>query len=284
MYIIENKNVRVGINSFGAELKSLVRKDTGKEYMWCADEKYWKRTAPVLFPFVGSVNNGEYRTKGAAYKMGQHGFARDMEFSVISQTEDELWFELKSDETTYSKYPYDFTLRIGYKLIDEGVKVIWQVSTSEDCLPFSIGGHPAFNCGNKDMCSLQFDTSKAIVSHRLDGGLVTDIEDVFSLKDRVLDITEEMFDNDALIVEDGQANIVSLCDETGKAYVTVEMNGAPVFGIWSPVGKRAPFICIEPWYGRADEVGYSDVLANRKWSNVVKRDQVWEKSYNIIVK
>lgn len=38
------------------------------------------RTSPVLFPFVGNVSGKQYRTKGKTYDMGQHGFARDMEF------------------------------------------------------------------------------------------------------------------------------------------------------------------------------------------------------------
>ena len=77
-YVLENDTLRVEIDSFGAELKSVKRKSDGKEYMWYADKKYWGRTSPVLFPFVGNCRNKEYRYGGKTYAMGQHGFARDM--------------------------------------------------------------------------------------------------------------------------------------------------------------------------------------------------------------
>lgn len=55
-YGLENDKIRIEIDSHGAELKSLVKKKTGTEYMWCADPKYWGRTSPVRFPFVGNVS------------------------------------------------------------------------------------------------------------------------------------------------------------------------------------------------------------------------------------
>ena len=71
-YTIENENLSVEVDSFGAELKSVKSKKNGKEYMWCADKKYWGRTSPVLFPFVGSCKNKEYTYGGVTYKMPQH--------------------------------------------------------------------------------------------------------------------------------------------------------------------------------------------------------------------
>ena len=105
VYELRNSTISVKIDSHGAELKSLQRLDTGTEYMWCGDAKYWGRTSPVLFPFVGGVKNREYRVKGKTYSMGQHGFARDMDFTLLSQSDSEIWFELRSDEETLEKYP-----------------------------------------------------------------------------------------------------------------------------------------------------------------------------------
>lgn len=81
-YVLENDTLRVEIDSFGAELKSVKRKSDDKEYMWYADKKYWGRTSPVLFPFVGNCRNKEYRYGGKTYAIGQHGFARDMEHTM----------------------------------------------------------------------------------------------------------------------------------------------------------------------------------------------------------
>ena len=65
-------------------------------------------------------------------------------------------------------------------------------------------------------------------------------------------IAENMFDNDALIIEKNQAHQVSLCDPNKQPYLTVTFD-APLFGVWSPDKKHAPFVCIEPWYGRCDQ-------------------------------
>ena len=109
--------------------------------MWNADEAYWKRNAPVLFPFVGSLKNKEFLYDGQAYPMGQHGFARDMEFSFVSNNGTEAWFSLSSDDTTYEKYPFVFTLEIGYILSGNTLKVIWKVVNEDDKeMYFSIGG------------------------------------------------------------------------------------------------------------------------------------------------
>ena len=71
IYQLENEVISISVDSRGAELKSLKRKDTGTEYMWCGDAKYWGRTSPILFPFVGGVKNKEYRTQGRTYSMTQ---------------------------------------------------------------------------------------------------------------------------------------------------------------------------------------------------------------------
>ena len=38
---------------------------------------------------------------------------------------------------------------------------------------------------------------------------------------------------------------------------------APALGIWSPSGKDAPFICIEPWYGVTDVDGFDGELRDK---------------------
>jgi galactose mutarotase-like enzyme len=287
-YQLENDSIRADFDSHGGELKSLVRKDTGVEYMWCADPQFWGRTAPVLFPFVGSVNNKEFRTKGKTYAMGQHGFARDMEFEMESQSADTIWFVLRSNEETRAKYPYEFVLKLGYRILENGLSVLWQVENpAGEELPFSIGGHPAFNCPIKEGvkqtdCWIKLDADGAITSTRLAGGLASDEKDVYKLQDGYLTVTEHLFDKDALIIENQKVTTVSLCDENKHAYLTVEMD-APLFGIWSPTGKNAPFICIEPWYGRCDRVGYSGDLRDREWGNLLAPGEVWKRGYRILV-
>lgn len=187
VYELSNGAVSVQVNYFGAELKSLKKLDTETEYLWKADPAYWKRTSPVLFPFVGALNRREYRTKGKTYSMTQHGFARDMEFELSSQTEDEIWFVLKSNEETYGKYPYEFILKLGYRLLADGVEVCWKVENpGKEELPFSIGGHPAFNCPIKEGTKqtgylIRFDGKDEIVNSKIncENALATDKKEIY---------------------------------------------------------------------------------------------------------
>lgn len=289
-YGLKNDVVEIGICSKGAELKSLKGRKDGTEYLWKADPAFWGRTSPVLFPFVGGVRNKEYRTKGQTFSMGQHGFARDMEFTLLSQTEEEIWFVLMDNEETRQKYPYAFVLKLGYRLLEAGVEVCWQVENpGREELPFSIGGHPAFNCpireGEKQTdCFLRFDAEEKVVSTRVsDKGLATDEKDIYTLDRGYLPITEHMFDHDALVIEHDQAKEVSFCRPDRTPYLTVRME-VPLFGIWSPPQKNAPFICIEPWYGRCDHENFAGELKDREWENLLAPGGTWKASYQILIR
>ena len=287
-FSLENDKIRIEIDSHGAELKSLVKKETGAEYMWCADTKYWGRSSPVLFPFVGNVSGKQYRTKGKTFDMGQHGFARDMEFTLESQTDNEIWFVLRSNEETLAKYPYEFVLKLGYRLDGAKVEVLWHVENpSEEELPFAIGGHPAFYCpvtsGVKQSdCYIQFDVAGSLKCSTIDGYLVGDRVDTYELEDGMLRIDEHLFDNDALIIEKQNIKKVSLCDPKKQAFLTIELD-APLLGIWRPADPGAPFVCIEPWYGRSDRLGCAGELRDREYENVLAAGENWDAGYTILV-
>lgn len=287
VYELKNELLCVTIDSHGAELKSLKRIHDNQEYMWKGDPAFWGRTSPVLFPFVGGVNQKKYRVDGKEYAMNQHGFARDMEFSLISQAKEEIWFELHSNEETLQKYPYAFVLKLGYKLKGNSVEVCWQVENPSDkTMFFAIGGHPAFNCPVKENTKqtdyvLRFDEKQQVVSTKINkDGMATGSSTVYELRDGILPVTGNLFDDDALVIEHHQAQKVALCYADGTPYLTVRMD-APLFGIWSPPKKNAPFICIEPWYGRCDSEGYEGELKDRAWENELPGSGIWTASYFI---
>lgn len=285
--ILENDKVKAGINLFGAELASFVKKDTGKEYMWNADGAYWKRHAPVLFPFVGSLKNKQFIYEGNAYSMGQHGFARDMEFHLISHTNEEARFLLAANEETMEKYPFLFRLEIGYRLEGKKLVVTWKViNEDKKTMYFSIGGHPAFMCpiagqGVQTDYYLAFDTENDLTYSKLsENGLVYKKDNILATNGGIMKIDAHLFDEDALVVEGGQAHKVSLLMPDQTPYLTVEFD-APLFGLWSPAKKNAPFICIEPWYGRCDDESFSGTLEQREYGNLLKPDERFEESYTI---
>ena len=288
VFTLENEEIAIKINSRGAELKSLRMLQTEKEYMWHGDSKYWNRTSPILFPFVGGVCDRQYRAKGKNYTMGQHGFARDMEFALLSETDNEIWFRLESTVDTLATYPYGFRLDLGYRIEKKTVTVLWKVSNPETApLYFSIGGHPAFLCpidSDKKQTDyfLKIGNGDQIITTKIAEGLATDESAVYELKNGILPITRKMFDEDALVIENNQASEVALLRPDETAYLTVRFQ-APLFGIWSPPKKEAPFICIEPWYGRCDHVDFSGSIEDRTWENELAPGALWEEQYTITI-
>lgn len=289
MYELRNEELTLHIDAMGAEMKSLKDNQTGVEYLWDANPEYWKRTSPILFPLVGNYRDKESLYDGSIYSLPQHGFARDMEFSPADQTQDEIWFTLRETSETKKVYPFDFTLSVGYRLEGRTVRVMWKVeNTNETTMYFSIGGHPAFlcpvqNCGKQTDYKIRFDTDRSIIASLInESGLMTDDKEEYLLRNKEMEITEDLFAKDALVIENDQAHMVSLVNPDGKAYVTVRFD-APLFGIWAPKGGKAPFVCIEPWYGRCDRADFNKKLEEREWGNTLASGGVFEKSYTITI-
>lgn len=290
LYTIENEKIKLTVADHGAEIKSLIRKSDGRELMWQADGTFWARTSPVLFPLVGNYYGKKSIYAGKTYEMGQHGFARDMDFTLVSQTADELVFTLKDNEETKEKYPFSFILTLSYKITDGTVNVGWQVENPNDSkMYFSIGGHPAFNC-DLDTWTLRFekvgkvnDTVTAFIISSDGSGCLGDEEEKLALDNGILHMSDELFSRDALIIEDRQSDQVTLVNPEGVDELSVKFD-APLFGVWSPVGKHAPFVCIEPWYGRCDRVGFNQKLEEREYGNTLEAGEVFKTSYDIICK
>ena len=289
MFQIESEELVLKIASLGAEMKSLVDKQTGQEYLWHADPAYWGRTSPILFPFVGGCKNNEMSYEGETYSVPKHGFARNMEFDLISRSEHEIWFAFTSNEETLKEYPFHFCLSIGYRMEGKKIHVMWKVeNTDKKKMYFSIGGHPAFNCPihadeNQTDYKIAFDVENNLQNSLIAAdGLLAEDQIELELQDGKLAITEHLFDNDALVIENEQVHKVGFVTPSGKEYVSVEFD-APVVGIWSPAGKCAPFICIEPWYGRCDRSNFTGTLEEREYGNELNPGELFEKSYTITV-
>lgn len=289
-YELKNDSLTVSFDSLGAEMTS-IRDRNGKEYLWCGDKKYWGRHSPVLFPVVGKPRDAKFTYEGKEYAMGQHGFARDMEFTCVKQEVGEIWFALEATKETLIKYPFAFRLEIGYRLTGSSVKVIWKVTNCEEKkdMHFSIGAHPAFMCpmneGEEQTAYSICMNAKDKISYyflNAENGLLRDEEHELKLEQGSHKLEESFFDESAYVIENYQVSEVSLVNPQGKAYITVSFD-APLVGIWSPEKKQAPFVCIEPWYGRCDKEDFTGTLEQREWSNQLAAGEVFEKSYDIRV-
>ncbi len=290
METIQNDYLQITVNAHGAELSSILNLRTNEEMLWQGDPTFWSRRSPVLFPIVGSLWNNSYCHKGKTYEMHQHGFARDMDFVLSDKSESRLFFELQSNEKTKGLYPFDFILQIGYELIDNTIKVYWNVyNTGADDMLFQIGAHPAFNYKNYNpdadvqgyFSLLPIDRKYRLSTIAEKGCIENEIKELKYDEYCIIPITRNTFDNDALILEDSQASDITLLDAQRNPYIKLVFD-APVVGLWSPTKNNyAPFVCIEPWYGRCDRIGYSDEFSQKDWILNLKPNESFKTSYII---
>ena len=289
MITLKNEYLTVETSEMGAELQSI--KDTNdREFLWQGDANYWGKRSPILFPIVCGLWEGKYRTEGKEYTMERHGFARDMEFSVLDCCEDSVTFELHSDDNTLKVYPYDFDLYITYILEGNNVEVEWNVfNPGKKEMLFQIGGHPAFNVpgvkkGEPLKGKILFDTNENL--ERIFGnvgGCILPERFPFKTNNGVWDFNEDSFKDDAVIFDHSQTESVALLDTDGTPAVTISMT-CPALGIWSPYGKNAPFVCIEPWFGIHDYAGYDGELSGKYLINRLQPGATFLGGYTITIK
>lgn len=292
VHILENDELKVEIDSYGAEIKSIINKKTGINHIWCGDPEVWGRTAPVLFPFVGSCNHGKYRFEGTEYSMPSHGFARDKEHALSSKSDNEIWFCLVDTAETYNIYPFHFKFECGYKLDENNIYVSWKVTNpgqerNDKNLYFSLGAHPAFVCPlngepNKVGYKLYFEGINEIRHHGNLTGTCTHEDLVLELENNRAVITPEFFERSTYIIENKQTGKVGIESPDGSRFVTMTFD-TPLFAVWSPAKKNAPFICIEPWFGRADYDDFDGDLTQREYGNVLGESEIFENTYTITI-
>ena len=288
MHTLKNDVLTVEVSEHGAELHSIRKGAT--EYLWQADPKFWARHSPVLFPIVGSVWDKLYRVDGNVYELGQHGFARDMDFVKVEGNDTEVFYRLESNEETLKKYPWPFRLEIGYKLKGNAIEVIWRVyNPGTEEMYFQIGAHPAFYYPDYDPETdergyFSFDRSEGLECIRIMEKGCVDAVTKYPLEipqDGLLPLRKDTFDViDTIMLQDSQIGRVTLHRNDGTPWLSLKFT-APVVGLWSPPTKNAPFICIEPWYGRCDRAGYTGDYRQKDWVNRLEPGKEFEGIYTI---
>ncbi|MGO1931651.1 MAG: aldose 1-epimerase family protein [Ruoffia tabacinasalis] len=291
MVTLENDYLIVKIKEEGAELVSIVDKKTDYEFLWQADEKYWARHAPVLFPIVGKLKDDSYQFDDKEYHMSQHGFARDLPFRVQNITSNSASLYLKNTEETHEKFPFEFSLQINYILHYSSITVSYEIlnPSTDKTLYYSIGGHPAFNVsqstsGSKeefDDVSFRFEPAGQYLQIPLskDGLTIPNKAKYVEVNEVLLKHTT--FKNDALIYQISQQTEIVLEDKTNDVAIRMKPNRMDFVGIWSPYPRRAPFVCIEPWSGIADPDNTTGHLAEKYAIHELRASQLMTHDYTM---
>lgn len=260
-YTIENEYLRLTVDTHGAEAVSVVNKATGAEMLWCGDPAVWGRHAPILFPYTGKLTGGKMIAKGKEYAGGQHGFARDVEHTLVGKTETSLTLVLQANEETRAKWPYEFELRSTFELVEKTVRHTLAVyNPSEPELRFGIGYHPAFAIPFDDAHTpadyeFRFDELESpLCVSCLPNGLLNGTDYHYLARNtRTVPLTDDLFDYDSHCMLNLRSKTLAIVEKyTGRA-VRCNIEGYPYVLIWSKPEKPYRFVCIEPWHSLPGE-------------------------------
>ncbi len=288
---LENPWLKATFKTLGAELSSLVSITNNTEHIWQADPSIWNRHAPILFPIVGQVENNSYSFEGKDFKMSQHGFARDRQFKVESQTSDSIVFSLDSDEESSKIYPFQFSLFVMYTLITDKLEISYKVVNKDSKkIYFSIGAHPGLVCPFQENESfedyiLEFEKPETATRHFFAGGLLNgNIQEKYLENSQTIPLSYDLFKDDAIILEGLVSEYVDLKSTKSGKYLRFYFKDFPLLAFWTKPGMNADFICIEPWFGVADIKGRKENFSQKPFIQSLNIDDKFNCQYAIEIK
>jgi galactose mutarotase-like enzyme len=253
----------LAVDPHGAQLSAL-RDAEGRDLLWDGNPAFWNGRAPILFPIVGALNGGQYGWRGKRYALPRHGFARNRPFEVIRNEERDLLFRLRSSADTLLIYPFHFELDVAFRLEGQAMEVEATVrNVGDGPMPASLGFHPAIRWplpygGGRSAHTIEFPFEETAQVRRLDAlGLLAPLGEATPVRGRCLALDDALFEKDVLIFDQLLSRQL-LFGVPGSRRVAVSFAGATHLGLWTKPG--AGFLCIEPWRGVADPVGFSDDL------------------------
>lgn len=269
MHVIKNAFSSIKVDSKGAQLLSWEDLLQSKPVLWNLNESYWNRVSPILFPFVGRLVNDSYTYNEKSYRMPQHGFARDADFTCVYEQENQVTLRLCADALSRACYPFDFEFTVNYELQERALCVSNTVkNTGSTIMLFGFGAHPGFHIeGDISECRLQIIGKTRLQRHLIQNGYYTgETEWVNFEGDGFLSLNEEYFKDDALVFKHENIDSMRLwkCD---TPLIDFDITGipAPYWGIWKK--PQAPFLCLEPWWGIADSIGFKGDLRDKEGMN-----------------
>ncbi|WP_286831804.1 MULTISPECIES: aldose 1-epimerase family protein [Sphingobacterium] len=278
--------VKIALN--GAELRSVYSLSQRREYLWQADSRYWGRSSPILFPFVGAMRDNQYQYKGQFYHITKHGFARDSMFNLIDKSEDSVLLSLSTNEETFKSYPFDFELYLSYKICADILSCSYLVKNiGAKMMFFSIGAHPAFKLdfsGGTQWSDyrVSFEQDDSLERYYLVNDLLSLRGKKIQLVQNQLHLSVDMFDDDVWVLKHLTSKKIKLFSEKNNYIVEMRCNDFTHFGLWG--AKKAPFICLEPWFGVNDSCNFRGTLEDKEGIIKLLPDNSWEGSWEIHIR
>ena len=280
-FTIENEYLKVTVTTYGAQVKSAIRKCDGAEHIWQADPAVWKFHGPILFPHCGKLVDGKLEAKGQIFESAQHGFARLMEHELVEQTEDVIVLELCANEETMTHFPYEFSLISTFTLEGDTLHHTLTVENwDEDTLRFGIGYHPAFNVPFDDKhvatdYELRFSEMESpICINCLPTGLTQGNHYYLGSNITSIPVDEQLFANDSHCMVNLKSGKLGLYEKGTGRGVVCDISEFPYVLIWSKPGMPK-FVCIEPWHSLPSPEGGSKIWTEKPAAAILDPGESW---------
>lgn len=281
---IHNEYLTLTVDTHGAEAVSL-KNAAGEEMLWQADPSVWARHAPILFPWTGKLTGGALVHEGQTYKGGQHGFARDLEHTLVRAEGDTIQLRLEStQETKEQRFPFDFVLISTFRLEGKTVHhtlTVENPASARQALPFGIGYHPAFQIPFDDQHTTQdyefrFDQPESpVILDCYPTGLLNGKCHYVWKNAQTIPLTDELFAADSYCMAGLRTKTLGIYEKDTGRSIVCDVADYPYTLIWSSNAKPVRFVCIEPWHSLPGAETDPQEWTQRAAAAVLAPGQTW---------
>ncbi len=210
----------------------------GKEILYFDLERFMDKDKsvrggiPILFPICGDLSDG-YSIGGKKYFLKQHGFARNLPWS-INLLKDRLGIRLKLVDTrdSHSCFPFFFTLLMDVYLKEKSLQIAVKIyNQGQESMPFCFGLHPYFQFSNLQKIKIDGLPEKCIDQTNMK---VTNASDQIRIVDKGVDF---------ISYPSGSVKIFDCLSRNVIELIHQEPMDTTV--IWTDPPRK--MVCLEPW-------------------------------------
>jgi galactose mutarotase-like enzyme len=200
---------------------------------------------PVLFPIAGRLAGDAYTVGGRRIEMKQHGFARNLPWTVARESTGDgaaIALELRATDATRALYPFEFVATFTYVLRDGELSVRQRfANVGTQSMPIQPGLHPYFVVDDARKSEARVSTDARTARDNRTGQRVT--------LGASIDFTASEVD---LHLLDHTPRSTTLTRSPRREVALSFSDDQKVLVVWTLAGRD--FICVEPWSAPANSL------------------------------
>lgn len=258
MITIQNSEITLVVDPQGGQLQSIYAK--GREYLWQGSEASWASRAPILFPVIARMRDGQYQVDGTTYTIPSHGFAKANTFTVTEQSNTAVTLTMEDSEETRGDYPFSFRFSVTFAL--EG-NVVHKTHRVENLgmgeMYYEVGGHDGFNVpfhvGERmDDCYIQIPGLTQFAPYEFDdtATLLPPSRMITAPQGRI-ELKPATYGLDTVILEKLDTSVAQLVDSSGAVRLELRFPQMDYVALWTRTTDfDTNYVCIEPWTSLPD--------------------------------